>query len=148
MTALIATYDLYAAVLLVIFAAVIAYIVYYYFKHPPKNSQNVENGEELYNNIEESEFEEPDILEIHGTVERKECFSAMNSSARNAHAYKTFMIYFKSDDGEDHEYSIEEETYLEIEEGDVGTVAIVGSRFYGYCSDKDSACEESDSVAE
>ena len=151
MTALAIGYDIYAIIFVIILAAVLIVLFgYSRSKHKGEVTKEVidEENASLSNVIENDDDEndddddrEPDVIEIHGCIVHKECFSGMNSSVRHPHAYKNFIINFRSDDGKDFEYSIDEETYLSIEEGDSGYVAIVGERFYGYCSDKDAANE-------
>jgi hypothetical protein len=154
MTALAIGYDIYAIIFVIILAAVLI-VLFGYSKSKHKGdatkevideenaslSNVIENDDDENDENDEDDDREPDVIEIHGCITHKECYSGMNSSVRHPHAYKNFIINFRSDDGKDFEYSIDEETYLSIEEGDSGYVAIVGERFYGYCSDKDAADE-------
>ncbi|MBQ2686568.1 MAG: hypothetical protein IJF55_02400 [Clostridia bacterium] len=151
MTVLAIGYDAYAIIFITILVAVL--IVVFSQSYKSKRVAQIEKeveaviDESISDDDVEDEDEDddpdkdPEVIEIHGCVVHKECYSGMNSSVRHPHAYKNFIINFRSDDGKDFEYSIDEETYLSIEEGDSGYVAIVGERFYGYCSDKDAADE-------
>ena len=148
MTILAIGYDAYAIIFISILAAVLIVLFSRGNKSSRKNGVDdeqsvVENTAENEDVQEEDEDfdEEPEVVELHGCITHKECYSGMTSSVRHPHAYKNFVINFRSDDGEEHEYDIDEETYLSIEEGDFGYVAVVGERFYGYCSDKDAANE-------
>ena len=128
--------------ILVLFVAIIVAVVASYISDYKKAKKNLtEKNAEDNSDDEFSDDEEPEVVELHGCITHKECYSGMTSSVRHPHAYKNFVINFRSDDGEEHEYDIDEETYLSIEEGDFGYVAVVGERFYGYCSDKDAETE-------
>ena len=77
----------------------------------------------------------PSLEEIHGRILEKHCFSGV-AGTKSPRAYRTFYIILMSDEGEKLRYDVDEECYLAVVEGQWGTVAIVGTRFYGFCPDE------------
>lgn len=92
------------------------------------------------NEVEHDEEFEPELTEIHAVIEKMTC-GVDATGFKTVNVYKEFTVSFRKDDGELLELPVEEEFYLALEEGMVGTVAIVNDRFYGFCPD-DEQTEE------
>lgn len=78
--------------------------------------------------------EEPELCEIRGKIIEKHCYTQINGT-KNLQVQKEFYIIFEPQNGEAVKYSVDEGVYLEAEENKIGTAAIVGDRFYGFCSE-------------
>lgn len=78
--------------------------------------------------------EEPELCEIRGKIIEKHCYTQING-VKNLQVQKEFYIIFEPQNGEAVKYSVDEGVYLEAEENKIGTAAIVGDRFYGFCKD-------------
>jgi len=79
-------------------------------------------------------FEEPELCEIKGKIIEKHCYTQIKGT-KTLQLQKEFYVIFEPQDGETVKYSVDEEVYLEAEENKIGTAAIVGDRFYGFCPD-------------
>ena len=92
-------------------------------------------ADQLGSEAEDPSFEEePPLREIHGTILTKNCYSGVGGT-KHVRAYTCFIIMFRSDEGEELRYEVDEDCYLAVSEGQAGTVAIVGTGFYGFCPD-------------
>ena len=117
----------------ILMASAIVYIVRDTVLSIKKNKElAAKEGEEP--EIEE-EFE-PELTEIHAVIEKMTC-GVDTTGFKTVNIYKEFNVSFRKDDGELLELPVEEEFYLALEEGMVGTVAIVNDRFYGFCPDEE-----------
>ena len=117
---------------------VILYPAWYVISYIRARKDMKKRAEQMENEVEEdSSAGEPPLQEIHGTILSKYCYSGVGGT-KNVRAYTCFTIIFRSDKGEETSYEVDEECYIAVSEGQTGTVAIVGTRFYGFCPDEDA----------
>lgn len=85
------------------------------------------------------ELEEPaemaPITEIEASVLKKEC-GVKTYGTKMPETRKEFYITFLTFTGETKRYAVSEELYLAVEEGTVGTVALVNDRFFDFYFEK------------
>ncbi len=81
------------------------------------------------------ELEEPvemaPITEIEASVLKKEC-GVRTYGVKMPESRKEFYITFSTFTGEIKRYSVSEELYLAVDEGTVGTVALVNDQFFDF----------------
>ena len=82
----------------------------------------------------ESPYVEPPIEEIPVTIVKLSCGAKLQGS-KTPIAVKEFYAIFKTEDGEELELSVDEESYFSLEENKKGTLAIVNGNFYGFCEE-------------
>ena len=86
----------------------------------------------------EAPYEEPPIEEIPVTIVKLSCGAKLQGS-KTPIAVKEFYANFRTEDGNEFELSVDEESYFSLEENKKGTLAIVNGNFYGFC---ENCCEE------
>ena len=88
-----------------------------------------------YEKESEQPYFEPQLFEYKATVVEKYCqvenFGIKMPEHRNA-----FYITFQTYDGRILKYGVLEDDYLQIEENQSGTLAVVNNQFYGFCPDE------------
>ncbi|MBQ7357178.1 MAG: hypothetical protein IJW65_00400 [Clostridia bacterium] len=78
--------------------------------------------------------DEPPLEEIHVEIILKQCGVSVYG-IKTPQCASEFFITFLADDGTEITYPVSEEVYLELEENQKGTLAIVNNNFYGFCPD-------------
>jgi hypothetical protein len=92
--------------------------------------------------IEELEREaQNDIIidETHGTIVHMECGTV--AGGKTSRTYKQFYIVFRDDFGNEKDFYISEDIYLELDTNIPGTLATVEGNFYGFCYDESASVE-------
>ena len=118
-----------------IFALVVLLIPIGYIISYKRTRREIEKSADLLEENDPFHGDAPPLEEIHGRILEKHCFSGV-AGTKTPRAYRTFYIILMSDEGEKLRYEVDEECYLSVKEGQWGTVAVVGSRFYGFCPDE------------
>lgn len=98
-------------------------------------------------NIEKLEREaQNDIMldETHGTIVHMECGTV--AGGRTSRTYKQFYIVFRDDFGNEKEFYVSEDVYLNLDTNIPGTLATVDGNFYGFCYDEALSTENEDEV--
>lgn len=75
------------------------------------------------------------IIEVDAVVTKKECF-VKSYGIKIPETVKEFYITFSTFSGEEKRYSVNEELYLSVEEGVVGSIALVDNRFFDFYFEK------------
>ena len=86
----------------------------------------------------EQPYFEPQIFEYKATVIEKYCQVEGYGSVKMPQTRNSFYLAFKTYDGRILKYNVLEQDYLQIEEGQSGTLAIVNDNFYGFCPDEET----------
>ena len=79
--------------------------------------------------------DEPTLEEIHAQILLKQCGVSVYGT-KFPECKSEFFITFITDDGTELTYPVSETTYLELEEKQKGTLAIVNNNFYGFYLDE------------
>lgn len=83
----------------------------------------------------EKPLEEAPITEINASVIKKECF-VKTYGTKIPETIKEFYITFSTFTGETKRYSVSEELYVSVDEGIVGTIAIMNDKFFDFYFEK------------
>ena len=76
----------------------------------------------------------PELDEIGARIIAKAC-STRTYGTKTTQMRREFTVTFRTDMGEERRFSVQEEFYLSVDEGDEGTLATLNGNFYGF--DKD-----------
>ena len=109
---------------------VVGYVLFYIKAYKKSRAEDARVLEKLE---DESEFE---VEEIYVRVVSK-CCGTRAFGTKTPHHEKGFFVSFVNDNGQTLEYRVDEETYLDVEEGMTGTVAVHNGMFYSFCADED-----------
>ncbi len=75
------------------------------------------------------------IIEVDAVVTKKECF-VKSYGIKIPETVKEFYITFSTFSGEYKRFSVSEELYLSVDEGVVGSIALVDNRFFDFYFEK------------
>lgn len=106
-------------------ALIIGGIIYHIVDQRKRNRKMQESWDKL---------EEPQITEYHVTVADMTCNAETYGYSRPV-TEKEFHVLFLTDDGEKLALDVDEETYLSLNVGESGMLAIVNEKFYGFVPD-------------
>ena len=110
---------------LIILGVCLAFLIIYPFYDLKKNKKKYDAYAEEIRKKEDEEFErEPEIESFHAEIVDMVCGTGMVGSYRLPKSQKTFLIVFKSDEGEITELMVPEAFYLELEVGMKGILTI------------------------
>ena len=108
-----------AAVFVVMIAVIVICVVW----DLRKNKDKYEN--EAEERVEKKLAEEAEVEVFHAEISDMVCGTGMVGSYRLPKSQRTFLIIFKTDDGEALEISVSEEVYLSLEVGMRGMLTLV-----------------------
>ena len=107
------------------FGLIFVFAMVYAFYDLKKNKKKYDAYAEEIRKKEDEEFErEPEIESFHAEIVDMVCGTGMVGSYRLPKSQKTFLIVFKSDEGEITELMVPEAFYLELEVGMKGILTI------------------------
>ena len=107
------------------FGLIFIFAFAYGFYDLKKNKEKYDAYAEEIRKKEDEEFErEPETKSFHAEIVDMVCGTGLVGSYRLPKSQKTFLIVFKSDDGEITELAVPETFYLELEVGDKGMLTI------------------------
>lgn len=82
--------------------------------------------------LESSSSDEPPLDEVDATVVSMRCHAGLTGSHRSPQSIKEFFVTFRTKDGNEIEFKVEENIYLSLSEGLNGSLATVNGNFYGF----------------
>ena len=95
---------------------------------------SIKSRKEMLEELEKP-LEDAPITEINARVLKKECF-VKTYGTKMPETKKEFYITFSTFTGETKCYSVSEELYLSVDEGTVGTIAIMNDNFFDFYFEK------------
>ena len=119
----------------ILFIAIGIFLLYLLFMAVKLSVEGKKRNAELLEEMEEEEEGLPEIQEFSVTVIGKRC-EVNTYGSKPPRAQKEFYLGFRTDDGRELIFSVGEESYLEVEEGQKGTVAVLNDNYYGFCADE------------
>ena len=81
----------------------------------------------------EQPYCDPQLFEYKATVIEKYCQVENHGSVKMPQTRSAYYLTFKTYDGRILKYNVLEADYLQIEENQTGTLAVVNDKFYGFC---------------
>ena len=119
----------------ILFIAIGIFLFYLLFLSVKLSIESKKRNAEMLEEPEEDEGVLPEIQEYSVTVIGKRC-EVNTYGSKPPRAQKEFYLGFRTDDGKELIFSVGEESYLEVEEGQKGTVAVLNDNYYGFCADE------------
>ncbi len=83
---------------------------------------------------------EPEKSEKRVTVSRLAC-RVSSYGTKQSKTVKEYGVRFTSDDGEEFEYLLDEDFYLSLSEGQIGTLITVGGQIYDFILEENNSLE-------
>ena len=83
------------------------------------------------NDTEKDENKPPKLCEFGATVIGKRC-EVKSEGTKRVFVKKLFYLGFRTEDGRELIFPVEEAMYLEVEEGQKGTLATLNGNYYGF----------------
>ena len=81
--------------------------------------------------LEES-CDEPPLDEVDATVVSMRCRTGFSGSHKSPQSIKEFYVTFRTSDGKEIEFKVDEAVYLSLDENLSGSLATLNGSFYGF----------------